>query len=135
MSVAVITRGTYVGEAATKSLHHRSSNGRNYARFLLEYDDWRSGSFEPLRKPHGQRCGPGLISTKRTELEPIEAIVQRIEEASHYFRARACHLNTVRLWHGVGGQPDIGIHPEAKFAWLLTSRGAFGEAARKHPSA
>ena len=29
--------------------------------------------------------GPGLISTKRTELEPIEDIVQRITEASRYF--------------------------------------------------
>jgi methionine synthase II (cobalamin-independent) len=53
--------------------------------FLLEYDSQRSGSFEPLRyMPKGKTVVLGLITTKSGELEPVEAIVRRIEEAAKY---------------------------------------------------
>jgi 5-methyltetrahydropteroyltriglutamate--homocysteine methyltransferase len=54
-------------------------------RFLLEYDDARSGSFEPLRFiPRGKTVVLGLISSKRPELETADDLVRRIEEASRY---------------------------------------------------
>jgi len=54
-------------------------------RFLLEYDDQRSGTFEPLRfVPRGKTVVLGLISTKQPRLEDPATLVQRIEEASHY---------------------------------------------------
>ena len=54
--------------------------------FFLEFDDERSGSFEPLRLvPRG---GPivvlGLVSTKRPELENRREILKRIEQAACY---------------------------------------------------
>ncbi|MEX2455569.1 MAG: 5-methyltetrahydropteroyltriglutamate--homocysteine S-methyltransferase [Rhodospirillaceae bacterium] len=56
--------------------------------FFLEYDDERSGGFEPLRfvpkGPDGPRVVLGLLTTKRGELEPRAEILQRIEEASRY---------------------------------------------------
>jgi 5-methyltetrahydropteroyltriglutamate--homocysteine methyltransferase len=54
-------------------------------RFLLEYDDQRSGTFEPLRLvPRGKTVVLGLISSKTPKLESAETIMQRIEEASRY---------------------------------------------------
>ncbi|MGH7905442.1 MAG: cobalamin-independent methionine synthase II family protein [Candidatus Binataceae bacterium] len=53
---------------------------------LLEYDDWRSGSFEPLRDiPAGKIAVLGLISTKRNALEPADEITKRIEDASQFY--------------------------------------------------
>jgi 5-methyltetrahydropteroyltriglutamate--homocysteine methyltransferase len=57
----------------------------NVDRFLLEYDDARSGTFEPLRFiPRGKIAVLGLVSTKRAELESGAQIVQRVREASKY---------------------------------------------------
>ncbi|MBV9611584.1 MAG: hypothetical protein JO091_03890 [Acidobacteriaceae bacterium] len=54
-------------------------------RFLLEYDDERSGSFEPLRfVPKNKTVVLGLISTKRPALEDAAALRRRIDEASRY---------------------------------------------------
>ena len=54
-------------------------------RLLLEYDDTRSGSFKPLRHiPEDKTVVLGLISTKRPELESIEVLLQRIEEAQRF---------------------------------------------------
>jgi len=53
--------------------------------FFLEYDDDRSGGFEPLRfVPPGKRVVLGLITTKRPELEDADQLKRRIEEASKY---------------------------------------------------
>ncbi|HEY2381014.1 MAG TPA: methionine synthase [Terriglobia bacterium] len=54
-------------------------------RFLLEYDDERSGSFEPLRfVPKGKVAVLGLVSSKLAGLEDQSSIVRRIEEAARY---------------------------------------------------
>ena len=54
-------------------------------RLLLEYDDARSGPFAPLaRVPDDRMVVLGLISTKRPELEDVELIVRRINEAARY---------------------------------------------------
>jgi len=54
-------------------------------RLLLEYDDARSGSFEPLRDvPEDKFVALGLITTKRPQLESIDFLGRRITEASRY---------------------------------------------------
>jgi 5-methyltetrahydropteroyltriglutamate--homocysteine methyltransferase len=54
-------------------------------RFLLEYDDERSGTFEALRfVPPGKEVVLGLVSSKRPELEKEEDLARRIEEAARY---------------------------------------------------
>jgi 5-methyltetrahydropteroyltriglutamate--homocysteine methyltransferase len=52
-------------------------------RFLLEYDDERSGSFEPLKYvPKGKVVVLGLVSTKRAALERKQDLLRRVDEAS-----------------------------------------------------
>jgi 5-methyltetrahydropteroyltriglutamate--homocysteine methyltransferase len=55
-------------------------------RFLLEYDDDRSGTFEPLRLvPRDRTVVLGLISSKKPQLEKADDIARRIHEAARYF--------------------------------------------------
>jgi 5-methyltetrahydropteroyltriglutamate--homocysteine methyltransferase len=54
-----------------------------FQRFLLEYDDARSGTFEPLRHVPGDRTVVlGLVSTKKPRLETVEELRRRIDEAT-----------------------------------------------------
>jgi len=60
-------------------------NELNVDGFFLEYDDERSGGFEPLRfVPKGKMVVLGLVTTKSGELEDKDTLKRRIEEASRY---------------------------------------------------
>jgi methionine synthase II (cobalamin-independent) len=53
--------------------------------FFLEYDDERSGGFEPLRfVPKGKLVVLGLVTSKFGELEDKDLLKRRIEEASRF---------------------------------------------------
>ena len=56
-----------------------------FQRFLLEYDDERSGDFEPLRVvPADRHVVLGLVTTKKPRLESVEELRRRIDEAAKY---------------------------------------------------
>ncbi len=56
--------------------------------FFMEWDDARSGGFEPLRfVPEGKLVVLGLVTTKRGELESKDELKRRIEEASRHVDA------------------------------------------------
>jgi 5-methyltetrahydropteroyltriglutamate--homocysteine methyltransferase len=53
--------------------------------FFCEWDDERSGGFEPLRYlPKGKRVVLGVVTSKRGELEAKDFIKRRVEEAAKY---------------------------------------------------
>src|SRR5581483_6805590 len=53
--------------------------------YFMEWDDERSGGFEPLRLlPKGKVVVLGLVTTKRGELEDRELLLRRIDEASKF---------------------------------------------------
>ena len=53
--------------------------------FFMEWDDARSGGFEPLRfVPKGKVVVLGLVTTKSGELETKDLLKRRIEEATQY---------------------------------------------------
>ncbi|MBO0788974.1 MAG: cobalamin-independent methionine synthase II family protein [Actinobacteria bacterium] len=57
----------------------------NFDVFLLEYDDERSGSFEPLAEvPDDTMVVLGLISSKVADLEPPEVLAERVNQAARY---------------------------------------------------
>ena len=59
--------------------------GVSAERLLLEYDDERSGSFEPLRfVPDDKVVVLGLLTTKRADLETADALIDRIRQASRF---------------------------------------------------
>jgi 5-methyltetrahydropteroyltriglutamate--homocysteine methyltransferase len=64
-----------------------------FQRFLLEYDDERSGDFEPLRAvPEDRTVVLGLLTTKKPQLESVDELRRRIHEA-----ARRLPLNRLAL--------------------------------------
>ncbi|HEX5188303.1 MAG TPA: 5-methyltetrahydropteroyltriglutamate--homocysteine S-methyltransferase [Streptosporangiaceae bacterium] len=57
----------------------------NVDGFFLEYDDERSGGFEPLRfVPDGKMVVLGLVTTKSGKLEDPDALKRRIDEAARF---------------------------------------------------
>jgi len=85
-----MSQGGY--EIISKQVFQRATK---YDIFLLEYDDWRSGSFEPLRDiPRDKIVVLGLVSTKKNEIEPAEGLIARITEAGHYFPQEQLALST-----------------------------------------
>jgi len=83
-----ICRGNYASRyyaegdyAPVTRLFERS----NFDRFLLEYDDARSGGFEPLRSVRDDAVVVlGLITTKSAALEGADEVARRVEEAAQY---------------------------------------------------
>jgi len=56
-----------------------------FQRFLLEYDDERSGGFEPLRAmPEDRVVVLGLVTTKKPRLESVDELRRRIDEAARF---------------------------------------------------
>jgi 5-methyltetrahydropteroyltriglutamate--homocysteine methyltransferase len=54
-----------------------------FQRFLLEYDDARSGDFGPLAAvPEDRLVVLGLVTTKQPRLEPVDELRRRIDEAA-----------------------------------------------------
>jgi 5-methyltetrahydropteroyltriglutamate--homocysteine methyltransferase len=57
----------------------------HFQRFLLEYDDARSGGFEPLRAmPDDRVVVLGLVTTKKPRLESVDELRRRIDEAAAF---------------------------------------------------
>ena len=62
--------------------------------FYLEFDDERSGGFEPLvHVPEGKKVVLGLITTKSPVLEDKKAVIARIHEASRYIPLERLYLS------------------------------------------
>ena len=66
-----------------------------FDRFLLEYDDERSGGFEPLKYvPEDRTVVLGLVTSKKPKLESKEELKQRIGEACKYVPLERLALST-----------------------------------------
>lgn len=79
-------RSTWISEGGYEPVAEILFGGVNIDAFFLEYDNERSGGFEPLRflKPGKQQVVLGLITTKTGELEAVETVEKRIREAAQF---------------------------------------------------
>jgi 5-methyltetrahydropteroyltriglutamate--homocysteine methyltransferase len=78
-------RSMWHREGAYDAIAERLFNELPHQRFLLEYDTPRAGSFAPLRfVPKGRVVVLGLVSTKVAELETVDALKRRIDEATAF---------------------------------------------------
>jgi 5-methyltetrahydropteroyltriglutamate--homocysteine methyltransferase len=78
-------RSTWHREGSYDAIAERLFNELPHQRFLLEYDSPRAGSFAPLRfVPKDKVVVLGLVSTKVPELEAVDTLTRRIEEAAKY---------------------------------------------------
>jgi 5-methyltetrahydropteroyltriglutamate--homocysteine methyltransferase len=78
-------RSSWVAEGGYDFVAEALFNELDVDGFFMEWDDARSGGFEPLRfVPPGKVVVLGLVTTKRGELEDRDTLRRRIEEASRY---------------------------------------------------
>ncbi len=78
-------RSSWVAEGGYDFVAEALFNQLGVDGFFMEWDDARSGGFEPLRfVPSGKVVVLGLVTTKRGELEDRDLLLRRIEEASKY---------------------------------------------------
>jgi 5-methyltetrahydropteroyltriglutamate--homocysteine methyltransferase len=78
-------RGHWFAEGGYDPIAEKLFGTLQVDRFLLEYDDARSGTFAPLRfVPRGKTVVLGLVSSKRPQLEPKRELIRRIEEAAQH---------------------------------------------------
>ncbi|HXV82422.1 MAG TPA: methionine synthase [Candidatus Binatia bacterium] len=67
------------------AIAERLFQGLKHHRLLLEYDSERAGSFEPLRLvPKDKIVVLGLVTTKSSDLESVDELKRRIDQASRY---------------------------------------------------
>ena len=75
----------WYAEGGYEAIAERLFGSLNVDRFLLEYDTERAGTFEPLRYiPDDKMVVLGLVSSKEPTLEPLERLLNRVDEASAY---------------------------------------------------
>ena len=78
-------RSSWVAEGGYDFVAEPLFNELEVDGFFMEWDDERSGGFEPLRfVPKGKLVVLGLVTTKRGELESKDELKRRIEEARRY---------------------------------------------------
>ncbi len=83
-------RSSWAAEGGYDFVAEALFGGLDVDGFFLEYDDARSGGFEPLRfVPEGKFVVLGLVTTKHGELESKDLLKRRIEEASQVRADRA----------------------------------------------
>jgi 5-methyltetrahydropteroyltriglutamate--homocysteine methyltransferase len=78
-------RSSWAAEGSYDFVAEALFSDLNVDGFFLEFDDERSGGFEPLRfVPKGKMVVLGLVTTKRGELEDADTLKRRIDEAAKY---------------------------------------------------
>jgi len=81
-------RSLALSEGPYDGLAEACFNHLNVDRFLLEYDDERSGGFAPLKLiPRDKEVVLGLVTTKRPDPESRDMLIRRIDEATHFVDA------------------------------------------------
>ena len=75
----------YFGRGDYAPIARKLFGGTRFHRFLLEYDDERSGDFEPLRYvPDDRTVVLGLVTTKHGRLEDRGALAARVRDAARH---------------------------------------------------
>ena len=104
------SKSMHFSEGSYEKIAERFFKTLNYDTFFLEYDNPRSGGFEPLRfLPSHKNVVLGVVTTKDPELEAAEAMKDKVREA-----ARIIAEGQGRTVEEAMG--NIGISPQCGFA-------------------
>ena len=78
-------KSTHMGAGGYDAVQEILFNTINVHGYFMEYDDARSGGFEPLRMlPKGKQVVLGLVTTKSGKLESKDDLKRRIDEAAKF---------------------------------------------------
>ena len=116
-------------EGSYDSIAERLFSGLNHHRLLLEYDTERAGDFTPLRfVPKGKIAVLGLVTTKSADLESVDALKRRIEDAARFLPLEQLALSPqCGFSSGVGGNQLAEDEQWRKFERIVeTARSMWG---------
>jgi 5-methyltetrahydropteroyltriglutamate--homocysteine methyltransferase len=100
-------KGHWMAEGGYEAISERLFNECAVDTFFLEYDSARAGSFEPLRHvPKAKNVVLGLISSKSPDLEPLDQLRRRVDEAGRYIS-----LDQVGVSPQCGFASSVGGNP------------------------
>lgn len=103
-------KSVHFSQGSYEHIAERFFSTLDYDTFFLEYDDERSGGFEPLRHlPRGKNVVLGVVTTKGPELEDRESLKRRVAEAARVVAAG----QAISVDEAMG---SIGISPQCGFA-------------------
>ena len=100
-------KGHWMAEGGYEAISERLFNECVVDTFFLEYESARAGGFEPLRHvPKTKNVVLGLISSKSPDLEPLDQLRCRVDEASKYIS-----LDQVGVSPQCGFASSVGGNP------------------------
>ena len=109
-------KGMYLSEGGYDSVAEKLFNRARVNHFLLEFDTPRAGDFAPLRfVPADKGVVLGLVSSKTAQLESIDLLKKRAEEAAKYVDpARLAISPQCGFASTMGGNPVTEADERAK---------------------
>jgi 5-methyltetrahydropteroyltriglutamate--homocysteine methyltransferase len=124
-------KGRWMGSGGYDRIAERLFNIRGVDAYLLEYDSERAGSFAPLRYlPAGRRGYLGIVSSKTGELESLDLLRRRLDEAAKVVPADRLGISPqCGFASSVGGNPLSEAEQWAKLARVVeAARAQWGTA-------
>jgi 5-methyltetrahydropteroyltriglutamate--homocysteine methyltransferase len=97
--------------------------------YFLEYDDARSGDFAPLRHvPQGKKVVLGLVTTKLNQLETIDELKRRIDEAARFMPLEQLCLSPQCGFSSTVHGNDVAVEMQTRKLQLVvdTARAVWG---------
>jgi 5-methyltetrahydropteroyltriglutamate--homocysteine methyltransferase len=109
-------KGMYLSEGGYDSVAEKFFGRTNVNHFLLEFDSPRAGGFAPLRfVPQDKGVVLGLVSSKSAELEKLDELKKRAEEAAKYLDAARLAISPqCGFASTMGGNPVTEADERAK---------------------
>jgi methionine synthase II (cobalamin-independent) len=103
------SKSMHFSEGSYEKIAERFFTTLNYDTFYLEYDNLRSGGFEPLRfLPTNKNVVLGVVTTKDPELEDKEVIKKRVLEAAEII-AKGQGRSVEEAMENIGISPQCGF--------------------------
>jgi len=122
-------KGMYLSEGGYDSVAEKFFSRTNVNHFLLEFDTPRAGGFEPLRLvPKDKGVVLGLVSSKTPQLESMDLLKRRTEEASRFLDPERLAISPqCGFASTMGGNPVTEADERAKLKLCVdAARGIWG---------
>ncbi len=109
-------KGKYLAEGGYDSIAEKLFDRAAVNHFLLEFDTPRAGDFAPLRfMPKSKGVVLGLVSSKQPQLEPIDLLKRRADEAARYVSPERLAISPqCGFASTIGGNPVTEADERAK---------------------
>ena len=109
-------KGMYLSEGGYDSVAEKLFSRTRVDHFLLEFDTPRAGGFAPLRfLPRDKGVVLGLVSSKTPQLEALDTLKRRVDEAARYVDAARLAISPqCGFASTMGGNPVTEADQRAK---------------------